>query len=119
MVSEPYSRVPGKKNWRHRVVDLHVFISGPQRFLPFLNENLGRRHDDLHGLTVRGFCAMQDLYCCLLLCTYLLSSSLDLLQDMVTLTLTVTVLRPTPQLRLVCIDRVIIARLHGVHVTYS
>ena len=66
-------------------MDLHVSISGP-RFLPFLKENLGR-HDDLHGLTVRGFCAMQDLYCCLLLCTYLLSSSLDLLQDMVTLTL--------------------------------
>ena len=51
VVSEPHSRVPGDRNWRQRIMFSH-FENGPQRFIPFLKENLGRRHCDLHGLIV-------------------------------------------------------------------
>ena len=51
VVSEPYSMVPGNRNWRYRVVDIHVFVNGPS---PQLQEILeGRKADDLPGLTVR------------------------------------------------------------------
>ena len=52
VVSEPYSRVPGDRNWRHRVVDIDLFVSGPLHMLPRLQEVLKGKNDDLHGLTV-------------------------------------------------------------------
>lgn len=27
VVSEPYSRIPGDRNWRYRVVDIHIFVN--------------------------------------------------------------------------------------------
>ncbi len=51
VVSEPYSMVPGNRNWRYRVVDIH---NGPSHLLPQLQEILeGRKANDLPGLTVR------------------------------------------------------------------
>ena len=52
VISEPYSRVPGDRNWRHRVVDIDVFVSGPPHILPRLREMLKGKNKDLHGLTV-------------------------------------------------------------------
>ena len=46
--------VPGNRNWRYRVVDIHVFVHGPSLLLPQLQEILeGRKADNLPGLTVR------------------------------------------------------------------
>ena len=52
VISEPYSRVPGDRNWRHHVVDIDVFVSGPLHMLPRLQEMLKGKNKDLHGLTV-------------------------------------------------------------------
>ena len=53
VVSEPYSMVPGNRNWRYRVVDIHIFVNGPSYLLPQLQEILEGRKSDLPGLTVR------------------------------------------------------------------
>ena len=46
--------VPGNRNWRYRVVDIHIFVNGRSHLLPQLQEILeGRKADDLPGLTVR------------------------------------------------------------------
>ena len=45
--------VPGNRNWRYRVVDLHIFVNGPSHMLPQLQEILEGRKADLPGLTVR------------------------------------------------------------------
>ena len=52
VVSELYSRVPGDRNWRHRVADIHIFVNGPPCMLPRLQELLGGKQMDLLGLTV-------------------------------------------------------------------
>lgn len=53
VMSEPYSRVPGDLNWRYRVVDIHIFVSGPPHMLKPLQEMLEGKTNDLHALTVR------------------------------------------------------------------
>lgn len=53
VTSEPYSRVPGDRNWRHRVVDMDVFVRGPLHMLPRLQEVLKGKNIDVDGLTVR------------------------------------------------------------------
>ena len=59
VMSEPYSRVPGDRNWRHHVVDMHVFVSGPLHMLPGLQEVFKGNNVDVHGLTVRTwFCSI-------------------------------------------------------------
>lgn len=52
VLSEPHSRVPGDRNWRHRVVDIMVFVSGSLHVLPTLKEMFEGRSSTLQGLTV-------------------------------------------------------------------
>ena len=51
VTSEPYSRVTGDRNWRHRVVDMDVFVRGPLHMLPRLQEVLKGNNIDVDGLT--------------------------------------------------------------------
>ena len=53
VVSELYSRVPGDRNWRYRVVDVHIFVNGKPHMLPVLQEMLEGKTDGADGLTVR------------------------------------------------------------------
>ena len=61
-MSELYSWVPGDRNWRHRVVDMEVFVSGPLHMLPKLQEVLKGRNDDVHGLTVSTCMYLENQY---------------------------------------------------------
>ena len=52
VVSELYSRIPGDRNLRHRVANVHIFVNGPPSMLPRLQELLEGKQADLLGLTV-------------------------------------------------------------------
>ena len=73
VTTEPYSRVPGDRNWRHRVVDMDVFVRGPLHMLPRLQEVLKGNNIDVDGLTVRT-CFILLYYG---LCTYFTAYSSD------------------------------------------
>ena len=62
VVSEPYSMVPRNRDWRYRVVDIHVFVNGPSHMLPQLQEILEGRKADSPGLTVRNLMTIIFMY---------------------------------------------------------
>ena len=53
VVSEPCSQVPGNRNWRYRVVDVHIIVNSKPHMLPVLQEMLEGKTDGADRLTVR------------------------------------------------------------------
>ena len=50
--SQSYSRVMASRNWRHLVVDLHLFVDGPASMLLSLKRILEGSAEDVCGLMV-------------------------------------------------------------------
>lgn len=52
VMSEPYSKYSGNKDWAFKVVDLHIFINRPECSLPLLKQLLLENSKYLEGLVV-------------------------------------------------------------------